>query len=143
MLSRRIANLLFGSMRYMIATLALICAAAAVAQENDFEAPPTSREMTVAELSESVSRELESLRTFESYPMPGSFERQRTFDVRRDQKTIHVLGRILSLAERVLGLPKDAPARETLDRLMRARGDLIEQTLVDRFASLTTRLNES
>ena len=143
MLSRRIANLLFGSMRYMIATLALICAAAAVAQENDFEAPPTSREMTVAELSESVSRELESLRTFESYPMPGSFERQRTFDVRRDQKTIHVLGRILSLAERVLGLPKDAPERETLDRLMRARGDLIEQTLVDRFASLTTRLNES
>ncbi len=151
MLSRRIANLLFGSMRYMIATLALICAAAAVAQENDFEAPPTSREeapptsreMTVAELSESVSRELESLRTFESYPIPGSFERQRTFDVRRDQKTIHVLGRILSLAERVLGLPKDAPERETLDRLMRARGDLIEQTLVDRFASLTTRLNES
>ena len=143
MLLRRIANLLSGSMRYMIATLALICAAAAVAQENDFEAPPTSREMTVAELSESVSRELESLRTFESYPMPGSFERQRTFDVRRDQKTIHVLGRILSLAERVLGLPKDAPERETLDRLMRARGDLIEQTLVDRFASLTTRLNES
>ncbi len=143
MLSRRIANLLFGSMRYMIATLALICAVAAVAQENDFEAPPTSREMTVAELSESVSRELESLRTFESYPIPGSFERQRTFDVRRDQKTIHVLGRILSLAERVLGLPKDAPERETLDRLMRARGDLIEQTLVDRFASLTTRLNES
>ena len=143
MLSRRIANLLFGSMRYMIVTLALICAAAAVAQENDFEAPPTSREMTVAELSESVSRELESLRTFESYPIPGSFERQRTFDVRRDQKTIHVLGRILSLAERVLGLPKDAPERETLDRLMRARGDLIEQTLVDRFASLTTRLNES
>ena len=143
MLSRRIANLLFGSMRYMIATLALICAAAAVAQENDFEAPPTSREMTVAELSESVSRELESLRTFESYPMPGSFERQRAFDVRRDQKTIHVLGRILSLAERVLVLPKDAPERETLDRLMRARGDLIEQTLVDRFASLTTRLNES
>jgi small conductance mechanosensitive channel len=143
MLSRRIANLLFGSMRYMIATLALICAVAAVAQENDFEAPPPSREMTVAELSESVSRELESLRTFESYPIPGSFERQRTFDVRRDQKTIHVLGRILSLAERVLGLPKDAPERETLDRLMRARGDLIEQTLVDRFASLTTRLNES
>ena len=143
MLSRRIANMLSGSMRYMIAILALICAAAVGAQESDFEAPPTSREMTVAELSESVSRELESLRTFESYPIPGSFERQRTFDVRRDQKTIHVLGRILSLAERVLGLPKDAPERETLDRLMRARGDLIEQTLVDRFASLTTRLNES
>ena len=143
MLSRRIANMLSGSMRYMIAILALICAAAVGAQESDFEAPPTSREMTVAELSESVSRELESLRTFESYPMPGSFERQRTFDVRRDQKTIHVLGRILSLAERVLGLPKEAPERETLDQLMRARGDLIEQTLVDRFASLTTRLNES
>ena len=143
MLSRRIANMLSGSMRYMIAILALICAAAVGAQESDFEAPPTSREMTVAELSESVSRELESLRTFESYPMPGSFERQRTFDVRRDQKTIHVLGRILSLAERVLGLPKEAPERETLDQLMRARGDLIEQTLVDRFTSLTTRLNES
>ena len=49
----------------------------------------------------------------------------------------------MSLAERVLTLPNDAPERETLDQLMRARGSLIEQTLVDRFISLTTRLNES
>ena len=49
----------------------------------------------------------------------------------------------MSLAERVLTLPNDAPERETLDQLLRARGNLIEQTLVDRFISLTTRLNES
>ena len=42
-----------------------------------------------------------------------------------------------------MALPKDAAERDTLDQLMRARGDLIEQTLVDRFLSLTTRLNES
>jgi small conductance mechanosensitive channel len=43
----------------------------------------------------------------------------------------------------VLALPKDTAERDTLDQLMRARGDLIEQALVDRFISLTTRLNES
>ena len=49
----------------------------------------------------------------------------------------------MTLADRVLALPEDAAERDTLDKLMRARGDLIEQTLVDRFTSLTTRLNES
>ena len=54
--------------------------------------------LTIAQLSEKVSKELASLRTFESYPMPESFERRRTLEIRRDEKTIHVLGRIMSLA---------------------------------------------
>ena len=55
--------------------------------------------------------------------MPRSFERRRTLEIRRD-KTIHLLGRIMSLADRVLALPEDAPERETLNQLMRARGGL-------------------
>ena len=105
--------------------------------------PPAASELTIAQLSEKVSKEVASLRTFESYPMPESFERRRTLEIRRDEKTIHVLGRIMTLADRVLALPEDAAERDALDQLMRARGDLIEQALVDRFISLTARLNES
>ena len=91
------------------------------------ESVPAASEMTIAELSESVSNKLASLREFESYPMPRSFERRRTLEIRRDEKTIHLLGRIMSLADRVLALPEDAPERETLNQLMRTRGGLIEE----------------
>ena len=130
-------------MRSAIATVLLLWAVGVFAQEADVEAPPAASELTIAQLSEKVSKELASLRTFESYPMPESFERKRTLEIRRDEKTIRVLNRIMTLADRVLALPEDAAERDTLDKLMRARGDLIEQTLVDRFTSLTTRLNES
>ena len=143
MLQRRPANALFRLMRSVVASLALLWAVTGATQDAAFEAPPVASEMTIAQLSERVAGELASLRTFETYPKPESFERQRTLEIRRDEKTIHVLKRIISLAERVLALPKDAPERETLDQLMRARGSLIEQTLVDRFISLTARLNES
>ena len=33
----------------------------------------------------------------------------------------------MSLADRVLALPEDAPERETLNQLMRTRGGLIEE----------------
>ena len=130
-------------MRSAIAAVLLLWAVGVVAQEVDIEGPPAASELTIAQLSEKVSKELASLRTFESYPTPESFERRRTLEIRRDEKTIHVLSRIMSLADRVLALPKDTAERDTLDQLMRARGDLIEQVLVDRFISLTTRLNES
>ena len=131
--------------RSAIAAVLLLWAVVAVAQEAEVDVvgPPAASELTIAQLSEKVSKEVASLRTFESYPMPESFERRRTLEIRRDEKTIHVLGRIMTLADRVLALPEDAAERDTLDRLMRARGDLIEQTLVDRLISLTTRLNES
>jgi len=138
-----IRRVLWGWMRSAIASLLLLWAVVVVAQEADIEAPPAASELSIAQLSEKVSKELASLRTFESYPMPESFERRRTLEIRRDEKTIHVLGRIMTLADRVLALPTDAPERDTLDQLMRARGDLIQETLVDRFISLTTRLNES
>ena len=130
-------------MRSAIAAVLLLWAVGVVAQEVDIEGPPAASELTIAQLSEKVSKELASLRTFESYPTPESFERRRTLEIRRDEKTIHVLSRIMLLADRVLALPKDTAERDTLDQLMRARGDLIEQALVDRFISLTTRLNES
>ena len=136
-------SLLCSTMRSATATVLLLWAVGVVAQEADVEVPPAASELTIAQLSEKVSKELASLRTFESYPMPESFERRRTLEIRRDEKTIHVLNRIMTLADRVLALPKGAAERDTLDKLMRARGDLIEQTLVDRFNSLTTRLNES
>ena len=136
-------SVLCSVMRSAIAAVLLLWAVVAVAQEVDVTGPPAASELTIAQLSENVSNELASLRTFESYPMPESFERRRTLEIRRDEKTIHVLGRIMSLADRVLALPEDAPERDTLDQLMRARGDLIEQALVDRFISLTSRLNES
>ncbi len=79
-----------------------------------------------------------SLRTSESYPMPESFERRRTLEIRRDEKTVHVPGRIMSLAERVLVLPNDAPERDTLDQLMHARGSMgFEETTVDRSGKST------
>ena len=143
MLLQPLPSLLYSMMRSAIATVLLLWAVGVVAQEADVEAPPAASELTIAQLSEKVSRELASLRTFESYPMPESFERRRTLEIRRDEKTIRVLNRIMTLADRVLALPEDAAERDTLDKLMRARGDLIEQTLVDRFNSLTTRLNES
>ena len=123
--------------------LLVLLAAWTQAQESDLAPVPSVSDMTVAELSQSVSDELASLRAFESYPMPESFERRRTFEIRRDEKTIHALGSIMALADRVLALPGDAPERAKLTQLMQARRSLIEQTLVDRFASLTLRLNES
>jgi len=100
-------------------------------------------QMTVAELSEEVARELESLRRFEAHPLPESFERRRTLEVRRDEKTIKVLKSIISLAENVLKLPEDAPEREKLRQLMSLREGQIERAIVERFESLTVRLNES
>jgi len=145
MVRQPFSSLLYSVMRSAIAAVLLLWAVGVVAQEVEVEVvgPPAASELTIAQLSDKISKELASLRTFESYPMPESFERRRTLEVRRDEKTIHVLNRIMTLADRVLALPKDAAERETLDTLMRARGDLIEQTLVDRLRSLTTRLNES
>jgi len=143
MVRQPLTSVLCSVMRSAIAAVLLLWAVGVVAQEADIEAPPAASELTIAQLSEKVSKELASLRTFESYPMPESFERRRTLEVRRDEKTIHVLNRIMTLADRVLALPKDAAERDTLDQLMRVRGELIEQTLVDRFTSLTARLNES
>jgi len=100
-------------------------------------------QMTVAELSEEVARELESLRRFESYPLPESFERRRTLEVRRDEKTIKVLKSIISLAENVLKLPEDAPERAKLRQLMSLREGQIERAIGERFESLTERLNAS
>ena len=143
MMRQLMTSVLSSVMRSAIAAVLLLWAVVAVTQEVDVAGPPAASELTIAQLSETVSKELASLRTLESYPMPESFERRRTLEIRRDEKTIHVLGRIMSLADRVLALPEDAPERDTLDQLMRARGELIEQALVDRFLSLTTRLNRS
>ena len=87
--------------------IALVGCRYAVAQEQEveIEGPPAASELTIAQLSENISKELASLRTFESYPTPESFERRRTLEIRRDEKTIHVLSRIMSLADRVLALP--------------------------------------
>ena len=43
----------------------------------------------------------------------------------------------------MLALPEDAPERETLRRLMVTGEDDIKLTIVERFNSLTQRLNES
>ena len=99
--------------------------------------------MTVSELSETVSDEVASLRMFESFALPDSFERRRTLEIRRDEKTIRVLRSVQALADRVLALPEEAPERDTLVQLMVSRGSLIEQALIERFTSLTLRLNES
>ena len=48
-----------------------LCTSAASAQDAEMESVPAASEMTIAELSESVSNKLASLREFESYPMPG------------------------------------------------------------------------
>jgi len=100
-------------------------------------------QMTVAELSEEVARQVESLRRFESYPLPESFDRRRTLEVRRDEKTIKVLKSIISLAENVLKLPEDAPERAKLRQLMSLREGQIERAIGERFESLTERLNAS
>ena len=100
-------------------------------------------QMTVAELSEEVARQVESLRRFESYPLPESFDRLRTLEVRRDEKTIKVLKSIISLAENVLKLPEDAPERAKLRQLMSLREGQIERAIGERFESLTERLNAS
>ncbi|MCH1579572.1 MAG: mechanosensitive ion channel family protein [Luminiphilus sp.] len=101
------------------------------------------KKMTIAELSEEIFREIESLRQFESHPLPEAFERRRTFEARRDEKTIKVIKHITSLAESVLALPEDAPERETLKQLMVTGEADIKLTIVERFNSLTQRLNES
>ena len=64
------------------------------------------QQMTIAELSEELSREIESLRLFESHPLPESFERRRTLEARRDEKTIKVLKSIISFAEGVLAFAR-------------------------------------
>ena len=79
-----------------------------------------------------------SLHTSETYLMPESFERLRTLEIRRDEKTVHVLGRTMSLAERVRVLRNDALERETLNQLMRAWGSMgFEETTVDRSGKST------
>ena len=143
MIRQAMTSLLCSVMRSAIAAMLLLWAVVVVAQEVDVAGPPAASELTIAQLSEKISKELASLRRFESYPTPESFERRRTLEIRRDEKMVHVLSRIISLAERVLALPNDAPEHETLNQLVRARGNLIEQTLVDRFIRLTTRLSES
>ncbi|MCH1610274.1 MAG: mechanosensitive ion channel family protein [Luminiphilus sp.] len=111
-------------------------------QDVALDSPPKD-ELTIAELSQEISRDVASLRAFESYPDPGSDERRKTLEVRRDEKTITVLDSILDLAERVLAMPEDAPERQKLNQLLIQRGELIEQMLVERYASLTERLNIS
>ena len=125
----------------LMATLGL--SDAVRAQQDVVLEPPVERDLTIAEISEEVSREVASLRVFESYPDPQSDERRKTLEVRRDEKTIAVLESILDLAERVLAMPADAPERQKLNQLMVQRGELIEETLVERYASLTERLNAS
>lgn len=66
-------------MRSLLASMVFVwvfafCASAASAQDAEVESFPAASEMTIAELSESVSNKLASLREFESYPMPRSFE---------------------------------------------------------------------
>ena len=56
-------------MRPAIAAVLLLWAVVVVAQEGDVAGPPAASELTIAQLSEKVSKELASLRTFESYPM--------------------------------------------------------------------------
>ena len=123
--------------------MGLLLLAQAQAQDFQFESILDRSEMTVSELSETVSDEVASLRMFESFPMPDSFERRRTLEIRRDEKTIRVLRSVQALADRVLALPEEAPERDTLMQLMVSRGSLIEQALIERFTSLTLRLNES
>ena len=125
----------------LMATLGL--SDAVRAQQDVVLEPPVERDLTIAEISEEVSREVASLRVFESYPDPQSDERRKTLEVRRDEKTIAVLESVLDLAERVLAMPADAPERQKLNQLMVQRGELIEQTLVERYTSLTKRLNAS
>ena len=129
--------------RWLLALVLSVGPVLAFGQLIDEDAPADPEEMTVAELSEEVARELESLRRFEAYPLPESFERRRTLEARRDEKTIKALKSIILLADGVLALPSDAPEREKLKQLMVLREGQIERAIGDRFESLSTRLNES
>ncbi|MEL0162165.1 MAG: hypothetical protein VW842_04755, partial [Halieaceae bacterium] len=104
--------------RWLLALLLMAGPSLSVGQDVPEDEAVNPEQMTVAELSEEVARELESLRRFEAHPLPESFERRRTFEVRRDEKTIKVLKSIISLSESVLALPEDAPEREKLRQLM-------------------------
>jgi len=129
--------------RWLLALLLMAGPSLSVGQDVPEDEAFNPEQMTVAELSEEVARELESLRRFEAHPLPESFERRRTLEVRRDEKTIKVLKSIISLSESVLELPEDAPEREKLRQLMSLREGQIERAIVERFESLTVRLNES
>ena len=129
--------------RWLLALLLMAGPSLSVGQGVPEDEAFNPEQMTVAELSEEVARELESLRRFEAHPLPESFERRRTLEVRRDEKTIKVLKSIISLSESVLALPEDAPEREKLRQLMSLREGQIERAIVERFESLTVRLNES
>jgi small conductance mechanosensitive channel len=129
--------------RWLLALLLMTGPSLSVGQDVLEDEAFNPEQMTVAELSEEVARQLESLRRFEAYPLPESFERRRTFEVRRDEKTIKVLNSIISLAENVLELPEDAPERAKLSQLMSLREGQIERAIGDRFESLTERLNAS
>ncbi len=129
--------------RWLLALLLMAGPSLSVGQDVPEDEAFNPEQMTVAELSEEVARQLESLRRFEAYPLPESFERRRTFEVRRDEKTIKVLNSIISLAENVLELPEDAPERAKLSQLMSLREGQIERAIGDRFESLTERLNAS
>jgi len=129
--------------RWLLALLLMAGPSLSVGQDVPEDEAFNPEQMTVAELSEEVARQLESLRRFEAYPLPESFERRRTFEVRRDEKTIKALNSIISLAENVLELPEDAPERAKLSQLMSLREGQIERAIGDRFESLTERLNAS
>jgi small conductance mechanosensitive channel len=129
--------------RWLLALLLMAGPSLSVGQDVPEDEAFNPEQMTVAELSEEVARQLESLRRFEAYPLPESFERRRTFEVRRDEKTIKVLNSIISLAENVLELPEDAPERAKLSQLMSLREGQIERAIGERFESLTERLNAS
>ncbi|MGA0336452.1 MAG: mechanosensitive ion channel family protein, partial [Luminiphilus sp.] len=129
--------------RWLLALLLMAGPSLSVGQDVLEDEAFNPEQMTVAELSEEVARQLESLRRFEAYPLPESFERRRTFEVRRDEKTIKVLNSIISLAENVLELPEDAPERAKLSQLMSLREGQIERAIGERFESLTERLNAS
>ena len=131
------------AMLIAIALVVIVGATTTVAQERELLVPRPQSEMTIAELSEEVYDEVKSLHAFEAIPLPDSPERRRTLEIRLDEKTINLLKNIMSLSQRVLAKPEDAPERATLRQLVQARGIEIEQTLVLRFASLTERLNQS
>jgi small conductance mechanosensitive channel len=128
---------------YLIA-LAIVCGLSVTTTSvADTITAPEQSDLTIAELSQEISDELTSLREFESYPIPDSVERRKILDVRRDEKTIAVLQSIMTLSDKVLKLPTDAPEYKMLVALMSQRGDLIERTLIERFTHLTQRLNDS
>jgi small conductance mechanosensitive channel len=129
--------------RWLVALVVSMGAMLAFGQVDLDDESPVVEQMTVAELSKEVARELESLRRFEAYPLPDSEARRRTLEARRDEKTIKALKSIISLADGVLALPEDAPEREKLKQLMLLREGQIETAIVERFESLTQRFNES